>query len=459
MGAPEHRIGRVVFEIAAADDGDLDRFGGMLRARFDAVVLPVLQGALDRIDRPGELIRLGRVEVDLGRLDSALPEAQELGRRLSEGLAAALRAAPAIAVVENVPVRDDAAEFIAFLESGELPWSEPGRALASLASALLTMDAAAMASLAAQLRVVLIRRRAVERLVRQLPAALVRRILRALLPEVLAVPLAQAFGADVPKAVGESTSAAVPDALVTELVEVLLCLARGTELPDLGNTIAVFATLDGRAPVFAAVPPAAPPMAREDVAPAARDAPPAEQAAEVVDTDTETDAVAAARPVYAAGAVLLHPFLGALFERLGMLAAPDRFRDSAARARAVLLTHHLASGAEDIPEPETILFKLLCGMPPAEPLPRRLKLTEAERTEADVLLTRVIEHWQRLGHASPAALREGFLTRPGRLERGDGSWRLSVEPRGIDVLLDDLPWVLSRVKTPFMDAIMTVEWR
>jgi len=451
MGAAEHRIGRVIFDIAAADSGDVDCFGGNLRAHFDAVVLPALQAALDRIDRPGELIRLGRVEVDIGCLDSVLPEARELGRRLSEGLAAALRAAPVTAAAENLQVRDDAAELIAFLESGELPWSEPGRALASLAGVLMALDTAAMARLAARLSVVLIRRRAVERLVRQLPAALVRRILRVSLPEVLAVPLAQVFGADVPKAVGERASALVPDALAPDLVEVVLCLARGTELPDLGNIITMFAELDGRTPVSTAVPP----MALEDVATAARDAPPLEQAPETVDTDAAT----AARPVYAAGAVLLHPFLGTLFERLGLLAAPDRFRDFAARAHAVLLAHHLASGAEDIPEPETVLFKLLCGMPPAEAVPRRLELTKAERTEADVLLTRVIDHWQRLGHTSPAALREGFLTRPGRLERRDGRWRLSVEPRGIDVLLDDLPWVLFRVKTPFMDVLLTVDWR
>ena len=443
MGAAEHRIGRVVFEIAAADSGDLERFGGMLRARFDAVVLPALQTALDRSDRPGGLIRLGRVEVDLGTLGSAAPSAQEFARRLTEGLAAALRAAP---------VRDDAAELIAFLETGELPWTEPGRALATAAAALMSLDGTGMARLAARLRVALIRRRTAERLVGQLPAVLVRRILRALLPDVLAAPLTVAFG---PDGAEEGIAAPVSDALVPSLTETILRLARGTTLPDLGETIALYTALDGRAP--APLPPAALLAAQEGAVPelAAMDASPAPQEPD----ETQTAVDAAARPVYAAGAVLLHPFLGTLFERFGLLDASGGFRNRAARGRAVLLVHHIATGAEEAPEPETTLFKLLCGMALEDFIPRRLVLTDAERAEIHALLTSVIEHWQRLGSTSPAALREGFLTRPGRLEHRAGIWHLSVEPRGIDVLLDGLPWTLSRVKTPFMDTLLIVDWR
>jgi hypothetical protein len=35
---------------------------------------------------------------------------------------------------------------------------------------------------------------------------------------------------------------------------------------------------------------------------------------------------------------------------------------------------------------------------------------------------------------------------------------LRVERRGIDVLLDSLPWTISQVKTPFMDRILAVDW-
>ena len=287
MGAAEHRIGRMVFEIAAPDRAALDRFGEMVRARFDAVVVPALQAALDRIDRPGAVIRLGRVEVDLGTLDSAAPEADELARRIADGLAAALRAAPPHEPTGTAPTRDDAAELAAFLETGELPWSEPGRALATLAATLMALDAPGMTRLAARLRTVLIRRRAAERLVRQLPAALVRRLFRALLPEALTAPLAAALG---PGGAGEAPSAApVPDRLVPALAETIHRLARDTGTPDLGYVLALFAALDSRAPP----PPAAPPSATapspeagapEPPAPGERPAPKEPEAEEPDDT-------------------------------------------------------------------------------------------------------------------------------------------------------------------------------
>ena len=45
------------------------------------------------------------------------------------------------------------------------------------------------------------------------------------------------------------------------------------------------------------------------------------------------------------------------------------------------------------------------------------------------------------------------------LVREDEGWRLDVERRGVDVLLDRLPWALSRAQTPFMAAPLTVDWR
>jgi hypothetical protein len=255
----------------------------------------------------------------------------------------------------------------------------------------------------------------------------------------------------------------VTDAVVPRLVDTFQALAKGSALPDLGEVVALFTALDSRMAAaerkaLAAASPAATTMARK---PEAREpiAPEAEPMPETADEEPEAPSLAALRPVHAAGAVLLHPFLGTFFTRVGLLAAPGKFHDPQACARAVLLAHHLATGAEDAPEPETVLFKLLCGMEIAEAVPRRIALTDTERTEAANLLEGVITHWGRLGKTSPAGLRDGFLTRIGSLRREAGLWRLTVERRGIDVLLDDLSWTISRVKTPFMKSILTVDWR
>ena len=446
MSETEHRIGKLVFEISASDRATAARFSETVRARFDAAVVPALQSALDRIDRPVAVIRLDRIDVDLGAVDPA-PSADDLGRRIAEALVAVLRAAPPPEAPSVEPGLDDGAtfaEFTRFLESGELPWTEPGRALDSLVTALMALDGPAMTRFAERLRPPLIRRRVAERLVRQIPTALVRRLLRHLLPGILTAPAAAMLGPD--GATITFSQVRIPEARVAATVDLILDLARNAALPDLGRVLALFTALDPRAPVadFPAAAPKEPERKTEPPVAAKTD---------------EAAAEAPVRPVHAAGAVLLHPFLGAFFQRLDLLAAPDRFRDRDARSRAVLLAHHLATGTDDGPEPETMLFKLLCGMPFHEPLPRRIDRTEDEDDECDALLESVIGHWRRLGRTTPAGLREGFLMRPGRLEHRNGYWSLSIEKRGIDVLLDGLPWALSRVRTPFMKSFLTVDWR
>jgi hypothetical protein len=456
MGASEHRIGRVVFDVDVPDRAAGEAFGAMVRARFDAVIAPALDAALGRIDRPGESIRLDRLELDLGALDAPAPDAGAFARRLAEALARALDGARPEAGAQP-PGPDDAGELIGFLDTGTLPWREPGRALEALVRALLALDPAGMARLAERVRPTLIRRRAAERAARQLPAALLLRLLRALLPPALAAPLALIFGPDGPVGGrgGGPSGEPAPAALAPALAETIRRLAAGIDPPEPGEVVAVLAALQG-----APLPPAAPPPSAQtpSAEPSAEPAA-AEPAARERRADRQDEAAAvAAWPVHAAGAVLLHPFLARFFDRLGLLAAPGRFRDDQARARAVLLAHHLATGADEAPEPETLLFKLLCGMEPGEPVPRRTALDGGERDEAEALLNAVIGHWRRLGRTSPAGLRDGFLLRPGRLERREG-WRLTVETRGVDVLLEDLPWALSRVATPFMRAPLTVDWR
>ncbi|VVO69508.1 hypothetical protein PS862_01264 [Pseudomonas fluorescens] len=432
MAALEHRIGRLVFDLAAPDRAARGGFEALLRNRFDSMILPALQAALDRIDRPGKLIRFDRVEIDLGVFAPDELDDDELTRRLLEQLSAAL--------VPPAPADDappDTDELLAFLQSGELPWVEPGKALAILCTNLLALDSHSLRRMAERLRPLLIGRSTAERLVRQLPATLVRRLFRALLPDALELPLAAAFGEDT--MASAASLASVPDSLLATLAEMIRRLAGGLRLPELGEVVSLYVALGSRIPL-------APQSAVLTLAPTPL-------------ATAEPAMHATPRPVHAAGAVLLHPFLAMFFDGLGLLAGPGRFRDHDAHCRAVLLAHHLATGAEDAPEPETLLFKLLCGLPFSEPLPRRIELSEHERKEVDSLLRSVIGHWKRLGNTSPAGLREGFLSRPGRLERRGDAWLLSLQSSGIDILLQDLPWTLSRVRTPFMQSILSVDWR
>jgi hypothetical protein len=70
-----------------------------------------------------------------------------------------------------------------------------------------------------------------------------------------------------------------------------------------------------------------------------------------------------------------------------------------------------------------------------------------------------------VGHTSVAGLRESFLQREGRLQQDKTPagepprWRLRVHTRGIDVLLDRLPWSFQTIRLPWMQGALHVEWR
>lgn len=438
MSDARHHVGRLVFELEAPDRKTLTAWETTLYRQFDHVLLPALQRALDEAEPSGETLRFDRVEVDLGRFD---PDAiaTELGPRLATRLAQTLSGQ--LPSSEAVSV-----ELSGFLESGELPWIEASQALDRLCAQLLGRDDASLRSLALELRPTLVRRTAAERLAHQLPAALVERLLRALLPDEVA--------ATVPASRRDSASPLhLPQAQAAEVAVVIGQLARAMPLPTAAEVSRALAALQGR------IAPGPPPALQGTPLPSQGAAQPAIPAPAV-----ENEAISpGVRPVPAAGAVLLHPFLADFFERLELTAERGRFRDHDAHCRAVLLTHHLATGAAAAPEPETVLPKLLCGFPLSAPLPRCTELSDEVAAEVDLLLRSVLGQWQALGRTSPAGLREGFLLRPGRLQARDGqgpaAWQLWVEARSIDVLLERLPWTLSHVRTPFMKSILRVDWR
>ncbi|ALT76851.1 contractile injection system tape measure protein [Paucibacter sp. KCTC 42545] len=172
------------------------------------------------------------------------------------------------------------------------------------------------------------------------------------------------------------------------------------------------------------------------------------------------------------GQVLLAVYAERLFGHLGLTQA-RQFVDEAARARAVLCLQALVHGPGQSEEPDWVLSKLLCGAAPGSLLPLCEPVDPAQEELLDGLLGSVIEHWKALGKTSVQGLRDSFLLREARLQRlkpaegdeanpsvGTGqAWRLSVEPRAYDMLLDRLPWSFSLIKLPWMGGALHVDWR
>ena len=160
-----------------------------------------------------------------------------------------------------------------------------------------------------------------------------------------------------------------------------------------------------------------------------------------------------------AGLVILHPFLNSLFEKTGLL-HNNNFINDEAKCRAVHLLQYMVTAQEQLPEYLMPLNKILCGVPDEMHIDRFIELRQEEKKEADGLLQAVIEHWAALKNSSAEALQETFLQRRGKLSfiEEDHFWKLQVDRKGVDMLLDKLPWGYSYLQLPWMKHPLATEW-
>jgi hypothetical protein len=178
--------------------------------------------------------------------------------------------------------------------------------------------------------------------------------------------------------------------------------------------------------------------------------------------DEEGDLIS--KPVYInnAGLVLTGPFLPHLFQNLDMLHQDEtghiRLRDSKAISHAVHLLQYLVDGRTGAPEPLLVLNKIMCGVPTATSVERAIEPTERERELCEQLLKAMIANWKVISHTSIAGLRETFLQREGKLERTSDGWKLRVQRKTLDVLVDQIPWSIRVVYHKWMPQPLGVDW-
>lgn len=159
-----------------------------------------------------------------------------------------------------------------------------------------------------------------------------------------------------------------------------------------------------------------------------------------------------------AGLIILHPFFKALFEKSGLY-ENDSWKTEVSVQKAVLLTQYLVTGKDEIQENELLLNKILCGYDTGKVINTQLEITDKEKELCKDLLEAVLEHWTVMGKSSVAALQETFLQRNARLEEiRENSFELWVEEKGFDILLDQLPWGIGMIKTPWMEEFLVCNW-
>lgn len=158
------------------------------------------------------------------------------------------------------------------------------------------------------------------------------------------------------------------------------------------------------------------------------------------------------------GLIILHPFLKALFEQCD-LCKNHFWTSEESQHKAVLLTQYLTNSKEEIFENDLVLNKILCGLTVECVVNTKLVISQEEKERCKNLLKAVLEYWKSLNNSSAETLQETFLQRKGKLSFKNNHPELWVEEKGVDVLLQELPWGIGTIKTPWMNQFLICNWR
>lgn len=159
-----------------------------------------------------------------------------------------------------------------------------------------------------------------------------------------------------------------------------------------------------------------------------------------------------------AGLILLAPYLPQFFSALNWL-ENGHFKSPEEEAKACLLLHYIATGKTNAEESELLIHKLLCGVDIHVPLPSQGDFSQEEREEADALIDAVILNWTALKNTSRDAFRETFLMREAFLHfKEENGWMLKVDRKGVDILVDMIPWGIGMIRLPWNRYFIHVDW-
>lgn len=492
MSGQRHVIKRQVVEVTVADAAGAPRLLEEVSRICRERVTPLLERVCGKTAGPDCLVRIDRLQIDLGEIEAGNLEEElieTLGHRLAEELGERLRRADS-GGTEATPRTASWVELAAvFAWTGSLPWWADASRLRLVDEALLSLVREAPRLLARLVRKLALEERPLARLAAHCEERTLAAVVAALAPEAAGSP-SELVGrieewlrqAESPAGVGR---ARLRDAMWQGILAAAGRMHGGEDSPGWWREAlrqAAARTRDGRVAevlrragegprrVLASgerQPPVEPENQEQEAeGPGAPVHGRKEQGADVPRSpgreETEPFDVRFADaedvPVGHAGLVLLWPFLGEFFKRLGLV-EEGAFQDGAALQRGVGLLGFLATGEAALEEYQLPLTKVLCGMEPDEVFDFGDPVTEEEAAESAALLEAVIGHAAVLRSLSVTGLRGTFLIRPGVLSSRDGGWLLRVERRTYDIVLERLPWSVGWVKLPWMEAPLQVEWR
>lgn len=162
-------------------------------------------------------------------------------------------------------------------------------------------------------------------------------------------------------------------------------------------------------------------------------------------------------PISNAGLVLTAPFLPYFFEGLN-LTKEKEFVSDKAQNRAALLLQSLLDESNQFEESDLLLNKILCGIPCSKVIEVEFEPTDLEKEEMKNLLDTLAQRWKALKTSSGKSISKGFFPRQGSLRKVDNGFQLIIPRTSIDILLNQLPWGISIIKHPWMEETLFTEW-
>jgi hypothetical protein len=158
-----------------------------------------------------------------------------------------------------------------------------------------------------------------------------------------------------------------------------------------------------------------------------------------------------------AGMVLLNPYLIRLFKRFELIEGKD-FVDEMAKEKGVFLLQYIVNKNTQPEEWELPLNKIICGLSLGVPIKNEVCITDEEKQVCDGLLEAMVKNWGALKNTSADGLRTSFLMRDGTLRKEAIGWKLQIEKKVYDILLEKLPWGYSMIQLPWMELPLNTEW-
>jgi len=162
-------------------------------------------------------------------------------------------------------------------------------------------------------------------------------------------------------------------------------------------------------------------------------------------------------PITNAGLVLTAPFLPYFFEGLE-LTKEREFVSEKAQERAALLLQYLVDESNEYEESDLLLNKILCGIPCSKVIEVKFEPNDLEKEEMKNLLDTLAQRWKALKTSSGKSISKGFFRREGSLRKVDKGFQLIIPRTSIDILLNQLPWGISIIKHPWMEETLFTEW-